>query len=152
MTQQSLILRSFLAYSIQWQHRSWTFTRSLQDVFLAAAQAIDTNMVSGGIKYHRSLSKRFNPENEPFFISDILLLIGVKVMSCWTGPALPVCLPWPSSFRLWTASHLFSSSQQSKQCKEQQFHATGQSCWPSVHAGLICKNGWHSLVVASSSQ
>lgn len=105
-------IKQLPSYSSQWQHRLWTSSWPLQDVswtitrFLAAAQVIDINTVSGGIKYHRSLSKRFNPENEPFFISDTLLLLRVKVMSCWTGPALPVCLPWPSSFSLWTASHL----------------------------------------------
>lgn len=37
-------------------------------------------MVSGGNREHRTLSRRLNPENVPFSISDILLLLIVRVI------------------------------------------------------------------------
>lgn len=83
------------SYSSQWQHRLWTSSWPLQDVswtitrFLAAAQVIDINTVSGGIKYHRSLSKRFNPENKPFFTSDTLLLLRVKLLDRTCPTSMP---------------------------------------------------------------
>lgn len=52
---------------------------------MAAAQIMNINtvsidMVSGNSMDHRSVSRRLNAENEPFFISDILLLIRVSVI------------------------------------------------------------------------
>lgn len=48
--------------------------------FLGAAQIADINMVSRGSMDHESLSRRLNPEDESFFVLDILLLFRVRVM------------------------------------------------------------------------
>lgn len=54
---------------------------------LATAQIMNISRVSGDSMDHRSLSKRLNPENEPFFISAILLL-RVRVIT-WLGSMSP---------------------------------------------------------------
>lgn len=41
---------------------------------------MDINMVTSSSTDHRSLLRRLNPESEPFFISDILLLLRVGVI------------------------------------------------------------------------
>lgn len=48
--------------------------------FLGAAQIVDNSMVSGGSIDDESLSRRLNPEDESFFISDTLLLLRVRMI------------------------------------------------------------------------
>ena len=45
-----------------------------------AAWILDINLVSGGSMDYRSLSRKLNLENEPFFTLDILLLLRVRVI------------------------------------------------------------------------
>lgn len=55
----------------------------------------NTHMVSSGGLDHRILSRRFNPIKEPFFISDILLLLQVRV-TVWLGR-----VPWDKACTIW---------------------------------------------------
>lgn len=57
------------------QTRSWTLTW-----FPVAAWTTDINVVSRGNMDHRSPLRRRNPVNKPVFISDILLLLRVRVI------------------------------------------------------------------------
>lgn len=47
-------------------------------------QTVGTSTVSGGSTDPGSLSRRLNPENEPSFLSDSLLLLRVRV-TVWLG-------------------------------------------------------------------
>lgn len=66
------------------QHEPWTIHLTWPTL---AAQITDINMASWASMDHRSLSRGLNPENEPFFTLDILLLFRVRVIMCLgSGP------------------------------------------------------------------
>lgn len=86
------------------KHGSQTSTGSL-----AAAWITDVNLVSLRSRDCRGLSRRLNPENKPFFvfllnlgkesffISDTLLLLGVRV-TVWLSSVLGAGTPWTPGF------------------------------------------------------
>jgi hypothetical protein len=55
--------------------------------------AKDSNMASSGTKDHGELSRRLNPESEPFFILDVFLLLrawmNTKLGSIFKGYVHP---------------------------------------------------------------
>lgn len=66
------------------QHEPWTIHLTWPAL---TAQITDINMASWASMDHRSISRELNPESEPFFTLDILLLFRVRVIMCLgSGP------------------------------------------------------------------
>lgn len=106
-------------YVLSWQQRPWTSTwfpaaEQIKDINMVFVLSMDNNMASCGSPAHRQqhdfhqhrpriptskasgissdnggLSRRLKPENEPFFNSDILLLLRVRVMLSWAAHLRP---------------------------------------------------------------
>jgi hypothetical protein len=129
--------KKFPCYSSLQQHASQTPIWSP-----VAAWIMNSNMVSGSNTDHKSLSSRLNPEIKPFFISDILLLLRVRVMvwcvghgACMNSRMLYSTLPgtweWPQCLRpmgSWDPlTLLLLASEQCGQYQQQLLCAPSQS-------------------------